>query len=105
GLGPDVMAPDFDASQAWQRLRQRPAVSIAAAPLDQRALSGIGNHYSNAALSLAAVDPFALVASLDDATLSRIVERARRLMRRNLGAPVRTTMPEGRGRDWGYRRA
>ena len=105
GLGPDVMSPGFDAAQALRRLRQRPEVSIAAALLDQRALSGIGNIYRNEALYLAAVDPFAPVASLEDATLARFVDRARRLMRRNLGTPVRTTMPEGRGRYWVYRRS
>jgi endonuclease-8 len=51
------------------------------------------------------VHPFAPVASLDDGTLSRVVDRARRLMRRNLGRPVRTAMPEGAGRYWVYRRS
>jgi endonuclease VIII len=105
GLGPDIMAADFDALQALRRLRQRDGASIAAALLDQRALSGIGNIYRNEALYLTAVDPFATVGSLDDATLARIVDRARRLMRRNLGTPVRATMPEGAGRYWVYRRS
>jgi endonuclease VIII len=105
GLGPDVMAPDFDAAQAARRLRERPDMSIAAALLDQRALSGIGNIYRNEALYLSAVDPFAPVASLDEASLARVVDRARRLMRRNLGTAVRTTLPEGSGRYWVYRRS
>ena len=104
GLGPDVLAPDFDAGHARERLRERAEVSIAAALLDQRALAGIGNIYRNEALFLSAVDPFAAVSSLDDATLARVVDTARRLMRRNLGASVRTTAGAG-GRYWVYRRS
>jgi endonuclease-8 len=104
GLGPDVMAPGFDAAEAVRRLQARPDATIAAALLDQRALSGIGNVWRNEALYLSAVDPFAPVASLDDAALGRVVDRARRLMRRTLGA-VRAALPEGGGRHWVYRRA
>src|SRR5579883_1051373 len=38
GLGPDLLAPDFDAEEARRRLRARAALSIAEALLDQRAL-------------------------------------------------------------------
>ena len=44
-LGPDLLAPDFDADEALRRLRDpsRAGMSIAEALLDQRALAGIGN--------------------------------------------------------------
>jgi endonuclease-8 len=103
GLGPDVMAPAFDAAEALRRLRQRGEATIAAALLDQRAVAGIGNIWRNEALYLSAVDPFAPVASLDDATLARIVDRARRLMRRNLGDAARAAARRGGYRV--YRRA
>ena len=44
-LGPDLLAPDFDAAEALRRLRSRRARKRyrSAALLDQRALAGIGN--------------------------------------------------------------
>src|SRR4051795_5041114 len=52
GLGPDILAPDFDADEAIRRLRDpgRADRSIAEALLDQRALAGIGNIYKNESL-------------------------------------------------------
>jgi endonuclease-8 len=90
-LGPDVVSADFDAAQAQRRLRapERADLEVAVALLDQRALAGIGNVYKNEVLWIERVSPFVRVASLDDATLERLVATARRLMRANLG--------EGRG--------
>jgi endonuclease-8 len=81
-LGPDVLAPSFDASDALRRLRDpsRASTSIAEALLDQRALSGIGNIWKNETLWFERVDPFASVGSLDDGTVERLVATARRLM-------------------------
>ena len=55
-------------------------MTISAALLDQRALAGIGNIWRNETLFAERVDPFAPVASLDDATLDRLVATARRLL-------------------------
>jgi endonuclease-8 len=81
-LGPDVVAPSFDAADALRRLRDpsRVATPIAEALLDQRALAGIGNIWKNETLWAERVDPFASVGTLDDATLERLVATARRLM-------------------------
>src|SRR4051812_32864189 len=48
-LGPDLLAPDFDAVEARRRLRDpsRAGAEIAVALLDQRAMAGIGNVYKN----------------------------------------------------------
>ncbi len=48
-LGPDLLAPDFDAAEAVRRLRDpsRAGMTIAEALLDQRALAGIGNVYKS----------------------------------------------------------
>src|SRR5829696_1424688 len=85
GLGPDLLSPDFSAAdedEAVRRLRypSRTAVTISQALLDQRALAGIGNIWRNETLFLERVDPFAPVESLDDGTLRRLVETARRLL-------------------------
>jgi endonuclease-8 len=93
GLGPDLLAPDFDAAEAIRRLRApgRRDLSISAALLDQRALAGIGNIWRNETLFAERVDPLARVADLDDDTLRRLVASARRLLRASAGiAPGRT---------------
>jgi endonuclease-8 len=84
-LGPDLLAPDFDAVEAVRRLRDpaRAASQIAQALVDQRALAGIGNVYKSEVLWLERVAPSALVGDLDDSTLGRLIATARRLMRAN----------------------
>ncbi|HEV7603837.1 MAG TPA: DNA-formamidopyrimidine glycosylase family protein [Candidatus Limnocylindrales bacterium] len=95
-LGPDLLAPDFDADEAFRRSRDpsRARMSIAEALLDQRAMAGIGNIYKNEVLWVERVSPFVTVAEVDDDTLGRLVQTARRLLRLNAGAtagPVRVT--------------
>jgi endonuclease VIII len=101
-LGPDLLAPEFDAAEATRRLRDpsRAATTIAAALLDQRALAGIGNVYKNELLWIERVSPFVAVADLDDATLARLVASARRLLLANVagtGGPERVTTAGDRG--------
>jgi endonuclease VIII len=84
-LGPDLLDPAFgeaEAAEALRRLRDpaRAGWSISQALLDQRALAGIGNIWRNETLFAERIDPFATVASLDDATLGRLVATARRLL-------------------------
>ena len=84
-LGPDLLAPEFDADEALRRLRDpvRARMSIAEALVDQRALAGIGNVYKNELLWIERVSPFAAVADLDDKTLTSLATRARRLLLAN----------------------
>jgi endonuclease-8 len=113
-LGPDLLSPDFgaaDLAEAVRRLRAADSPTIAEALLDQRALAGIGNVYKNEALFVERVDPFAPLAVVDDATLRRLVETARRMLRANLAGGPRTTTSERpddlrrTGRLWVYGRA
>jgi endonuclease VIII len=111
GLGPDLLSEDFEPAAAIRRLCD-PARSdrpIAEALLDQRALAGIGNVIKSEALFLERVDPFATVASLDDATLLRLIERARSLLLANLGGGPRVTttaeLARAGRRSWVYGRA
>lgn len=90
-LGPDLLAPDYDANEALRRLREHPELSIGEALMLQSAVAGIGNVYKSETLFLEKVSPWASVGSLDDATLARLLNRARNLMRRNLKGPRRTT--------------
>ncbi len=91
-LGPDLLSPDYDADEALARLRQHPDVTIGEALLRQSIVAGIGNVYKSEVLFLERVSPFVPVGELDDATLARLLKRARDLMRRNLTpGPRRTT--------------
>jgi endonuclease VIII len=100
-LGPDLLAADFDADEAFRRLRmpERRDMSISAALLDQRALAGIGNIWRNETLFAERVDPLARVADLDDDTLRRLIATARRLLTTSAG------IAPGRARTQVYRRA
>lgn len=91
-LGPDIIRDEFDADDALRRLRASPPErDIATALLDQRTLSGIGNVFKCETLFLERVSPWAKVADLDDATLSRLVAQARKLMRLNRRGGERRT--------------
>jgi endonuclease VIII len=120
GLGPDLLDPNVDLTEARRRLRApaRADRSIAEAITDQRAVAGLGNVYKSELLWLEGIDPFASVADVDDATLDRLLETGRRLMVANAGraggpARITTAGPDARRRDpraggdsvWVYRRA
>ncbi len=121
GLGPDATADAFDRSAALGRLRaaDRVRLPIAEALVDQRALAGIGNVYKSEVLWIERVHPFTLVGQLDDATLGRLVDRARALLLANRDVAARTTTgpagggamtasalrPGRGGRLWVYRRS
>ena len=101
-LGPDLLAPGFDGEEVIRRLRDpaRAGIAIGEALVDQRALAGIGNVYKSECLWIDRVSPFATVADLDDATLRRLVDTARRLLVANAGGvrgPERVTTAGDRG--------
>jgi endonuclease-8 len=92
-LGPDLLDPAFDAAAAVERLQARPAMPIAEALLDQRALAGIGNIFKSEILFLEGVNPFLFVSDLRVETLHRLVATAQHLLTHNVrpGAPARIT--------------
>ena len=103
-LGPDLLDSEYGeahAAEALRRLRDpaRATMSISSALLDQRALAGIGNIWRNETLFAERVDPLAPVATLDDATLERLVATARRLLVES------TRLAPGRARLHVYGRA
>jgi endonuclease VIII len=87
-LGPDLLAPDFDAAEARLRLRHptRADMSIAGALLDQTALAGIGNIWKNETLFAERVSPFVTVADVDDSTLDRLIATARRKLQASVAS-------------------
>lgn len=56
-LGPEPLAPSFDANALAQAVRGR-KTSLKAALLDQRVVAGLGNIYASEALHLARLSPF-----------------------------------------------
>jgi endonuclease-8 len=104
-LGPDILAPDFDPVVARGRLRARGGSEIGVALLDQTAVAGIGNVYKSEVLFLCSVNPFDPVHALEEAVLDRLIQTARRQMRRNLGPAMRRTRSDlAPGRFWVYGR-
>lgn len=105
-LGPDLLAPDFDATDALVRLRTVDALPLGVALMRQDVISGIGNVYKSELLFMARLDPFAPVSSASDDELTKLLESAQTHMKRNLGRGyMRTTRKRGgEGRLWVYGR-
>lgn len=88
GLGPDLLAGDFDSREAVWRIASladiQADIAIADALLDQHAVAGIGNIFKSETLFAARIDPFARVGDLSRDDLDRVVAAARRLMRASI---------------------
>jgi endonuclease-8 len=84
-LGPDLVDASYDQAEAVRRLRDpsRAETAIGEAVLDQRAVAGIGNVFKSEILFIEKVDPFALVGTLDEPTIERILTTAREHLRAN----------------------
>jgi endonuclease-8 len=82
-LGPDLLAPEPDLDEAVRRLRDPTLAerAIGEALLDQRVLAGIGNEVRSEVLWQAACSPWTPVGALDDATLRRLAELGRDILR------------------------
>jgi endonuclease-8 len=84
-LGPDVLAPGFDAAGAAARLRAGdPSRRLGVALQDQRLLAGIGNMWMAEAAWEARVSPWLRVGEATDEELADVVAAASRLMRESL---------------------
>jgi endonuclease-8 len=88
-VGPDLLGETFDAGEARRRLRADANREIGDALLDQQAVAGIGNIWKSETLFVCRVDPFARVASIDDAKLEEILATARKLLRQSVASPIR----------------
>jgi endonuclease-8 len=108
-LGPDLAADETSLEPIPPRARTMldDATLAVDVLLDQRIASGIGNVYKSEVLFLEAVGPRCELGSIDDATLRRLYQTARDLLRRNLGPGPRTTRfaGDGGGILWVYGRA
>jgi endonuclease VIII len=80
GLGPDILAPDFDLDAAVAALRADPTRGLGDALLDQHLVAGIGNIFKSEACFAAKVDPWRPVGDLSEGELREVVDDARKLM-------------------------
>jgi endonuclease-8 len=105
GLGPDVLAADFDGQRFLRRLREdEPTRGIGDALLDQRNLAGVGNVWKSEGCFLAGIDPWRPLAQVSDDAAVAIVRELRPLMR--VSAEREPASPPRRGgqRLWVYGR-
>lgn len=105
-LGPDLLATDFDETEALSRFRAHGAVFVADALLRQDLLAGVGNVYKSETLFLEGLHPRRKVADLEDEQLLALFRRTRQLLKHNLGkGPRRTRHALGGPRLWVYERS
>ena len=97
-IGPDLLAADFDAGEAFARLRARSELDVADALLDQTAIAGIGNVYKSEVLFSGRVNPFTPVSRVNDEQLRLLIDTAVRLMRANVADRVPLDPPNVAGR-------
>jgi len=105
-LGPDLLARDFDGTEALRRLRERGLEELGNALLDQRAVAGIGNVIKSEVAFIERLDPWAPVGAFQDAELEAALATARRLLQANTRGGSRvTTRSPARGQGlWVYGR-
>jgi endonuclease-8 len=107
GLGPDLLADDFDPREALRRFREpsRAALTIGDALMDQRVMAGVGNIWKHETLFHCRVNPWRRVEDLDDELLLALIAKARELLRASVGKSQDGGSPGGRPTMFVYRRA
>ncbi len=78
-LGPEPLEPDFTVAKLCDALSHRRA-PIKSVLLDQRAIAGLGNIYTDEALFAAKIHPLRLANSLSDAEVRRLHRAIRRVL-------------------------
>jgi endonuclease-8 len=92
-IGPDVLAEDFDAEEAFSRIRARAAFEIADVLLNQRVIAGLGNVYKSEVLFACRISPFAHVSALTEEQIRCLIATSRKYLLANVStglAPMTT---------------
>ncbi len=100
-LGPDVLGPGWDPSEAGRRLASSPT-TIGAALLDQRNLAGVGTMYAAESLFLERLHPWVPAAALPPTVVASLVERAHLLLDRGKEGAVQRTTGRGDRGEWHF---
>ena len=85
-LGPDILAPSFDAAAVAEAFRALPEREVGDALLDQHLVAGIGNIFKSEACFVAMTSPWRPIGKLSDDELRHTLEAARRLMRESVAS-------------------
>lgn len=88
-LGPDLLDDEFDAEEAFRRLREpaRSGLTIGDAIMDQAAMAGVGNIWKHETLFRCGINPWTPVSALTDDQLRALIAKARELLRASAGEP------------------
>ena len=106
GLGPDLIAADFDQEQAIAGLSALGDLPLGEAVMKQTALAGIGNIWKSETLFVCQRNPFLPVSTLSHEALAEIVLSARRLLQASVHSKAALGSVEGgRGGLWVYGRS
>jgi endonuclease VIII len=98
GLGPDVVADEFDEDAYLARIREDDQTrAVGEALLDQRNIAGIGNIWKSEGCFMARIDPWRRTADLSDDELRAIARAIRPEIQASArrGGPTVTYRPEG----------
>ena len=103
-LGPDLLAPDWDAALAAENLLRDPEVPAFVALHEQRNLAGLGNEYVNDLLFLRGVNPWRPIGTVD---LDGMLRTAHRVINLNKDRSIRSLTGDLRPKQtsWVYGRA
>ena len=94
GLGPDILAPEFDYERYLRRLREDdPTRPIGDAVLEQRTVAGIGNLWKAEACFEAGIDPWRPTGKVSDEEAVAIVDAARPRMQQSARDGNQTAPP------------
>lgn len=106
-LGPDAITEEFDAEEAFRRMRGFPDQPIGVAIMNQRLLAGVGNVYKSEVLFLRRMSPFVQVRDLPDADLQALIAESHRLLMLNRERGERQTHfgLDQRAKLWAYGRS
>ncbi len=104
-LGPDLLAPDWDADEAARRMMLAPDRPVAETLLDQSVMAGLGNVYKSEICFLSGLDPSTPVAELADP--GALIDLSKRVIEANreTGSQITTGDPRPGRRHWVYGRA
>lgn len=93
----DLLSGEFDADAALERILSYPGDEIGDVLLNQRVMAGVGNVFKSEACFVAAIHPFARVATLTRAEVRRVIHVAQRQLDANVMEDSGDTIVTWRG--------
>jgi endonuclease-8 len=106
GLGPDILAEEFDEAVAIAQLQSRPDLEAGVALLLQSLVAGLGNVFKSEVCFASRVHPFRTVGTLSVAESTLLMRNARKFMKIATDTGVRRTTGRANPAErlWVYQR-